>query len=61
MAEKSIFEKLIDELTKIPGIGPKSAQRIAFYLLKQPQENVESLANTILKVKKEIKHCSICF
>lgn len=61
MAEKSIFEKLIDELTKIPGIGPKSAQRIAFYLLKQPQENVEVLANTILKVKKEIKYCSICF
>jgi recombination protein RecR len=61
MSEKSLFEQLIDELKKIPGIGPKSAQRIAFYLIKQPQENVEHLANTILKVKKQTKYCSICY
>ncbi|HOP95109.1 MAG TPA: recombination mediator RecR [Dictyoglomaceae bacterium] len=61
MAERSLFDQLVDELTKIPGIGPKSAQRIAFYLIKQPHENVEKLAHTILKVKNNIKYCSICF
>lgn len=61
MGEKSYFERLIEELSKLPGVGPKSAQRLAFYLLKQPDEFVENLVNTISNLKKRIKYCSICF
>ncbi len=61
MIEKKYFERLIEELTKLPGVGPKSAQRLAFFLLKQSDEFVENLANTILNLKKKVKYCSICF
>lgn len=53
-------ENLIDMLVKLPGIGRKSAQRIVFYLLKQPGENVEALARAIVTVKTKIQSCSIC-
>jgi recombination protein RecR len=53
-------QDLIDELGRLPGIGPKSAQRIAFYLLAAEGADVERLAATLLRVKNEVKFCSIC-
>ncbi len=53
--------KLIQELNKLPGIGPKSAQRLAYYLLRAPEEQTRQLAAAILSVKQTIKLCSICF
>ncbi len=53
--------KLIQELNKLPGIGPKSAQRLAYYLLRAPEEQTRQLAAAILSVKQTIKLCSVCF
>ncbi len=53
--------KLIQELNKLPGIGPKSAQRLAYYLLRAPEEQTRQLAEAILSVKQTIKLCSVCF
>jgi len=52
--------RLTQELIKLPGIGPKSAQRLAYYLLRAPQEQAEKLAAAILSLKLEIKLCSCC-
>ena len=52
--------RLIQELNKLPGIGPKSAQRLAYYLMHAPQEQASQLADAILSVKQKIKLCSIC-
>lgn len=51
---------LIDALNKLPGIGPKSAQRLAFYLLQTNQEEVENLANILLQVKSKVQSCATC-
>jgi len=53
--------KLIQELNKLPGIGPKSAQRLAYYLLRAPEEQAKHLADAILSIKQKTKLCSICF
>ncbi len=53
--------RLVQELNKLPGIGPKSAQRLAYYLLRAPQEQASLLAQAILSAKQETKLCSICF
>jgi recombination protein RecR len=53
--------RLIDELNKLPGIGPKSAARLAFYLLKSPKEQTQALAEAIIEMKERIVFCSICF
>jgi recombination protein RecR len=53
-------QDLIDELGRLPGIGPKSAQRIAFHLLAAETPDVERLAATLLRVKNEVKFCTIC-
>jgi recombination protein RecR len=53
-------QDLIDELGRLPGVGPKSAQRIAFHLLATEATDVERLAATLLRVKNEVKFCSIC-
>jgi len=53
--------KLIQELNKLPGIGPKSAQRLTYYLLRAPNEQAQLLAEAILSVKQKTKLCSICF
>ena len=53
-------QDLIDELGRLPGVGPKSAQRIAFHLLASDSDDVERLAQTLLRVKNEVKFCSIC-
>jgi recombination protein RecR len=52
--------RLIDELKRLPGIGEKSAQRIAFHLLRVPQEQAERLVEAILDVKRRISLCSQC-
>ena len=51
---------MIEELHKLPGIGPKSAQRLAYYLLKIPEEQARALAEAILAVKEKVVLCSIC-
>jgi len=53
--------RLIEELEKLPGIGPKSAQRLALHLLHTSQEEAETLAEAIRQVKQHIHTCSVCF
>jgi len=53
--------RLIEELNKLPGIGPKSAQRLAYHLLRSPDEEAKDLAEAILTLKEKIKLCSVCF
>jgi recombination protein RecR len=53
--------RLIQELNKLPGIGPKSAQRLAYYLLRAPDEQAKLLAEAILSVKQKTRLCSVCF
>ncbi len=53
--------KLIQELNKLPGIGPKSAQRLTYYLLRAPEEQTKLLAEAILSVKEKTGLCSVCF
>ena len=52
--------RLIQELNKLPGIGPKSAQRLAYHLLRTSEEQAEQLAEAILSVKQNTRLCSIC-
>ena len=52
--------QLIEELQKLPGIGPKSAQRLAYHLLKQPMADVQRLAKALTDAKEQIKFCSQC-
>ncbi len=56
-----VVSRLIQELNKLPGIGPKSAQRIAFYLLRSNDDLAKSLADAILLVKQQTRLCSVCF
>lgn len=51
----------VDQLSKLPGIGKKSAQRIVFFLLKIPKQNVVDLAKSLIDIKDKSKFCSICF
>jgi len=53
--------RLIEALRRLPGIGPKTAQRLAFHLLKQPPEAVRELADALLDLKTRVLHCSRCF
>ena len=55
------LRSLIDELGRLPGIGPKSAQRIAFHILKVPGEDARRLADAIIAVKEKTTLCEICF
>jgi recombination protein RecR len=54
------LQRLIDELGKLPTIGPKTAQRLAFYMLSMNQADAQALAEAILDAKRLIRHCSIC-
>jgi recombination protein RecR len=53
--------RLLEELEKLPGIGPKSAQRLAYYILRAEDENAAALADAILEVKRTIHFCPRCF
>jgi recombination protein RecR len=53
--------RLIEEFQKFPGVGPKSAQRMAFYVLDLSEEAAAGLASTIIEAKEQVKHCSRCF
>lgn len=53
--------RLIEEFNKLPGIGPKTAQRLTFFLLRAPAEQARALAEAIIQVKAKIVFCSICF
>jgi len=53
--------KLIEAFNKLPGIGPKSAQRLTYYLLRRPDEEAKTLAEAILTLKEKIRLCSVCF
>ena len=52
--------KLIEEFAKLPGIGPKTAQRLAFYILNSPHEMGSSLAEAIVEAREKITYCSVC-
>ena len=54
------INKLIEEFSKLPGVGRKTAQRLAFHIINMNDNDVESLSNAILDAKREIKYCSIC-
>ena len=53
--------KLIEEFSKLPGIGNKTAQRLSFFLLDMSMGDVEQLASAIVSAKKNIKYCSVCY
>ena len=55
------LQRLLDELGRLPGIGPKSAQRIAYYLLEADAEQARRLASAILEVKQQVHFCPVCF
>jgi len=55
------FAKLINELQKLPGIGPKSAQRLAFHLLGTPRKSIDELAAAMVQVKERMTYCSVCY
>jgi len=61
MQQIPAMTKLINELTKLPTIGPKTAQRLAFYLFKLPKDEACKLAESIMEVKEKISYCSRCF
>src|SRR5947208_16227438 len=52
--------RLIEELQRLPGIGPKGAQRLAFHILKTPREDADRLAAAVRDVKERVTYCSIC-
>jgi recombination protein RecR len=56
----SAFERLTDQLSRLPGIGRRSSQRIAFHLLKVSREEAEQLAESVLAFKRDLKVCSTC-
>ncbi len=55
------IQDLIDELSRLPGIGPRGASRIAFFLLDAPEEDVFALADTLRRVKESSRVCEVCF
>lgn len=57
----SQINKLIEELSRLPGIGAKSAQRLAFHIIGMPKEQVESLSEAIINAKTNVRYCSCCY
>ncbi len=60
MSEVGPLVRLVEQLQRLPGIGAKGAQRVAFYLLRQPRDDVEALLDAIRDLKERITYCSIC-
>ncbi|RME36173.1 MAG: recombination protein RecR [Planctomycetota bacterium] len=61
MASMESLNRLKEQLQKLPGIGPRSAERLAFHILRQPREFAAALARAIVDVKDKIAHCKICY
>jgi recombination protein RecR len=59
--EQGIIENLITELTKLPGIGRKTAQRLAFFILAMPEEDAKGISRAIMEVKEKARFCKECF
>ena len=57
----SQITKLMEELAKLPGIGTKSAQRLAFHIINMPAEQVQRLSHTIVNAKEQVRYCRECF
>ena len=57
---EGVVQELIDELSRLPGVGPKSAQRIAFYLLQTDDDQAIKLANVLREVKDRVRFCDVC-
>jgi recombination protein RecR len=57
---EGVVQDLIDELGRLPGVGPKSAQRIAFHILQTDPVDVRRLAEVLVEVKDRVKFCSVC-
>lgn len=55
------ISKLIEELSRLPGIGAKSAQRLAFHIINMPKDQVERLSSTIIEAKNNVRYCKECF
>jgi recombination protein RecR len=53
--------RLIEQLQKLPGVGPKTAQRLALHLLKRPEADVQALAQALIEAKQQVGFCSVCF
>ena len=53
--------KLINQFERLPGIGHKSAVRLAFYILESPKEVAEEMSKTLIEAKEKVKFCSVCF
>jgi recombination protein RecR len=60
-AQIKSIENLINEFRKLPGIGPKSARRIVFFLLKQPDKEIAGFADALIEMKQKVKFCKNCF
>ena len=60
MTEIGVLVRLIEQLQRLPGIGAKGAQRLAFHLLRKPREDVDQLLDAIREVKERITSCSVC-
>lgn len=58
---EGVVQELIDELGRLPGIGPKSAQRIAFWILSADGDQIANLSNLLREVKARVKFCEVCF
>jgi len=57
---EGVVQELIDELGRLPGVGPKSAQRIAFYLLQTDDDQAQKLAHVLMEVRERVRFCEIC-
>src|SRR5919199_4807975 len=55
------ISRVVDELSRLPGIGPKTAQRLTYFLLRAPAEQAEALAEAIVELKRNVVLCSQCF
>lgn len=53
--------KLVEELSRLPGVGVKTAQRLAFHIINMPEDNAKSLASAIMKAKQNTKYCASCY
>ena len=60
MSRPDPLTKLIEQLQRLPGIGAKSAQRLAFHVLKTPREEIDRLADAMREVKDRVTYCSVC-